>query len=978
MNKTASVKTAKKTISKKSTTIKNGDVLSNLKSDILGEVAPILNKLSMPKIKKEMAKEFNSVLEIEFEKLKSEFENKHKKSSTNFSNVLADFENKLMDGLKNNSSLKKQFDSFKNNAVMDLENNLEGMLSKKLSGVIESTIALHKKTDLEIKDLKDSFSKLVSATKTNEKEISTENREEERRQAQFLVNKVNEVVDKVNMFEDEFKDSQKKIFGNFELNIDTQFEQVEKRVRQELLHRVEIELEANHQDFSKKENDLESNLLKFKVDLSSHVKEYISSLDRELKVLSGRESDLSLKEKDFMQKVKVQIGMDVSVLENKVKDFRVEMDTLLKKLDSKKDKKIFDEEIKSTLIKTRKDIGSELAKQVIFTNEELTRVSLSAKENVQNLTTEVEDKLFNQIQSFKNSFDKELLTFSKELGVRDSKLEKEISALSLDRQGLANERSSFNEKFSKLFMESKSQIKDAIVSVKNSNTELKGTMTEMVSKKLGEQVDKFNKKYDTNLSKFEKKVSTVEMKFEKSLGAVANQRELLASDKKAFEEKIENAITETQLKITSIFSNFENESSDLESILVNLVTEKLNLQVAEFEDKFSKHIGVYDEKLKVQEESLASKIESISKERELLMKERDDIHTQVLEVLETSKRDIAEDLSKSNEIFDSLRSEVEDTLARQVMVSSDQLSKIKDESYQFRDSLKSDIEDKLIFSNKKNDEEFSVHLKKFDYELKVKEDNFIKKLLTLEDEKNSAIKELSTFKGDLATHTKEYIDSLDQQLEKIKTEERNFEKEKDVFVFELEETTKARKLDIESFGNEIRDSIESLVSLEKGKFETNENTFRNTFSDKVNNLHNYQVKKLDSIEKKFVDKNLKFVEDRVEQSLDMLKIIEDSISAKVLTIDKKVDEVNSKEDDLAEGVLVFENRISGKIDSKMELVNGSFDSKIIEIENLTKNITKDFSQREIDFIEDFAALKSNLNIKIDEVNTREDNLSESV
>jgi hypothetical protein len=320
--KTAGTKTAKKTISKKSTTIKNADILSNLKSEILDEVAPVLNKLSMPKIKKEIAKEFNSVLELEFEKLKSEFENKHKKSSLKFSSVLNDFENKLMSGIKNNSSLKKQFDSFSQNTISDLENNLEGMVSKKLSSVIESTIELHKKTDLEIKDLKNSFSKLVKDNKSQKIESDVEAREDERRQAQFIVNKVNEVVDKVNRFEDEFNEGQKKVLGNFELNIDNQFEQVEKRVRQELLHRVEIELQANHQDFSKKESDFEINLKKFKTDLSTHVKEYISSLDKELKTLTNRESDLSLKEKDFMQKVKIQIGMDVSVLENKVNDFR--------------------------------------------------------------------------------------------------------------------------------------------------------------------------------------------------------------------------------------------------------------------------------------------------------------------------------------------------------------------------------------------------------------------------------------------------------------------------------------------------------------------------------------------------------------------------------------------------------------------------------------------------------------------------------
>jgi hypothetical protein len=963
--KSAGTKTAKKTISKKSTTIKNEDILSNLKSDILSEVAPVLNKLSLPKIKKEVAKEFNSVLELEFEKLKSEFDNKHKKSSLKFSNVLNDFETKLMSSLNNNSSLKKQFSSFKENTISDLENNLEGLLSKKLSGVIESTIALHKKTDLEIKGLKDSFSKLVKDTKNKQIETAVESREDERKQAQFIVNKVNEVVDKVNRFEDDFNEGQKKILGNFELNIDNQFEQVEKRVRQELLHRVEIELQANHQDFSKQEKDFENNLKKFKVDLSTHVKEYISSLDKELKSLSNRESELSLKEKDFMQKVKVQIGMDVSVLENKVKDFRKEMDDLLKKLDSKKERKIFNDEIKSTLAKTKSEIESELDKQLHKNNEELTRVSLVAKESVKNLTNEVEDKLFNQIEGFKNSFDKELLTFSKELETRDSKLEKEISTLAMDREGLANERSSFNEKFSRLFLESKSQIKEAILSVKESNKDLKGTFTEMLTKKLSDQVEKFNKKYESNISKFEKKVSTFEGKFEKSLSSVASERDLLANDRKTFEAKFEKAVEETQEKINLVFSKFEIENKDLESALTNIVTAKLNLQVEDFEAKFKSHVNVFDEKLKVQENLLAEKIESISKERELLMKERVEVHDKVLEVLENSKRDIAEDLNKSNEIFDSLRSDVEESLARQIAMSSDQLSKIKDESYQFRDSIKSDIEDKLVYSNNKNDEEFKLHLEKFKNELKTKEEEFLKKLLALEEEKNSAILGLSGFKTELATHTKEYIDSLDKQLEKIKVEGKNLEEEKNVFVGVLEDTTNARKLDIESFGNEIRDSIASVISLQKETFEKNENSFRNIFSDKISNLENFQKKKLESIEKKFVDKNLKFVEDRVEQSIDMLKLIEDSLSAKVLTIDKKVDEVNAKEDDLAENVGLFENRVNERIETRLMSAEQSFNSRFLKIEEKASQRVSDLSQREREFVEDCSSLETEINERVE-------------
>ncbi len=1097
VKKTAGTKTAKKTISKKSTTIKNEDILTNLKSEILDEVNPILKKLSMPKIKKEVSKEFNLILEDEFDKLKGEFDFKHKKSHKKFTNILESFEDKLLDGLKTNSNLQKQFETFKKNVSEDLQISIEGLISSKLSKAIESTIALHKKTDLEISDMKKSINDLIKSNEKFEEKNSVEIREEERRQAQFIVGKVNEVVDKVNLFEDEFTENQKKVFGNFELNVDNQFEQVEKKIRQELLHRIEIELQANHQDFSKKENDLESELKVFKADLSNHVKNYIESLDKELKVLSNRESDLTLKEKDFMQKVKIQIGMDVSVLENKITAFKAEMDELLKKLDLEKEKKIFNKDIKDKIFKAEAQIKFDLDNQIKVNNETLARVELDSKEKLKDLKDSVEEKLFTQINDFKKSLDTELINFTKELDARDLKfsseikqltkdrkdleniavsledkfsslvsdtksnvefeldnqvkinndtlsriedsnnqkfdilkhevegrllsqvdefkktlsdelnsfekeldardlmLDSEIKKLSLDREGLANERNNFNEKFSKLFIESKNQVKEAILSVKESNKDVKAGLFETVTKKLNVQIEKFNKKYDSNFLKFEKKVAKVEEKFEKSLNLVNFERESLEKEKESFEERFSESIQTTQLRIDSIFQKFEIENKDIETSLANVVSAKLKEQVEEFDRQFEVHIENFEQRLKIQEESLSGKVEAINHERELLQNERTEIHSEIVELLSSSKREIARDMEKSGEVFDSLRVEVEEVLAKQVTVCSDQLTKIKAETNDFRSDLKADVEDKVIFSIKKSEEEFNLSLEKFEHELKLKEEEFLKKLLTLEDEKNVAISELGKFKAEIANHTKEYVESLDEQLNKIKTEERNLEVEKDVFVGELEETTKARKLDIETFGNSIRDSISEVIMLEKEKSQANEDRFRDTFNEKVNNLFNFQKEKLEAIEKKFVDKNLKFVEDRVEQSLDMLKIVEDSINSKVQTVEKKVEMVESREDDLTQSVISFEKRIEKKIESgvltlekreeefvesftnineefggiidkKFDDLEKTFTGKVSKFETDSEQRLLFISQREREFVEDLSDLSQNVNERIEE------------
>lgn len=946
--KTTVKKTASNTKSKSVKTIKKSAGLEDLKSEILNEVSPILNKLSMPKIKKEVAKEFNSLLEVEFEKLKSEFDSKNKKSHISVKKIMMDLETKLIDSLKNNSSLKKQFDSLKKNMVGDLENNLEGLVSKKLTGVIDSTIALHRNTEKDIKILQDKFVSLTKEAKSEDANQSLQIREEERKQAQFIVDKVNEVVSMVNKFEDDFKLDQIKVHKNFEAEVESQFEEVEKKVRKELLHRFELELEANHQDYVRNEKINAIELMKFKGELSKHVKEYIKSLDSELKVLKNRNSELSLKEKDFMKKVKVQINGDVSVLEKKLKSFSVEVNELLKKLDSKKERKVLNDEIKSSLDKSKKNISDELAKQIILVNEEITRIGLHSKENVKNLTDSVEDKLFNEINTFKNSLDKELQGFNLQLKTRDEDLNKQIKQLSLDREGFASERTSFNDKVSNLVIESKNQIKENLTKFKEDGKTIKSNLSESIIKKFETQVDKFNKKYESNFEKFKVKVGKVEDKYSNSLAKINSEKEILTVQRVEFDEKFNLLLNTTQKKLDTIIDHFEDENKDVESALSNLVGKKLTDQVEEYTKIFNSYVEEFENKLSDEKNSLEESLKVISEQRDVVVSEWAEI-----------KRDV-------QDILSSFKIEVEESIAKQVSITSDHINKVTAENIEFREGLKEQIENKLVFATKQFRDEYDNHLNKFNEELKGKEASFLNKLSVVESEKDEMLLELTEFKSEISNLTKSYIASLNEQLEKVVSEEKKFETEKELFIGELDDSTKTRKLELEDYANSLRNELKEILVVEKETFSDNESKFRESFTEKINNLSEFQKKKLESIEKKFVDRNLKYVTDRVEQSLDVLKIVENDIETKVETAKKQIEIISNKEDTLMADVAVFERNVNEKVEERIMNLEKSINRRTIEIEDGIKTENNKITSREEQFGEEFKHLRKETNEKLEE------------
>jgi len=243
-----------------------------------------------------------------------------------------------------------------------------------------------------------------------------------------------------------------------------------------------------------------------------------------------------------------------------------------------------------------------------------------------------------------------------------------------------------------------------------------------------------------------------------------------------------------------------------------------------------------------------------------------------------------------------------------------------------------EIENKLVSATNFFQKDYDEHIAKFDLELASKEENYLKKLIVVEDEKNAVLKDLTEYKEEISKLTKEYVTSMDTQLEKIKIEEKNFETEKQVFVGQIEEHTKARKLELEDYSHELGKHIEGVIVEHQEKFQRHEDTFREVFNEKISKLGDFQKKKLESIEKKFIEKNLKYVDGRIAESLKELKLVEESIVAKVGTVELQIKALDNKEDNLAEEISIFEDTVSERIEERLMNLEKSMNKRFLGIE----------------------------------------------
>ena len=205
------------------------------------------------------------------------------------------------------------------------------------------------------------------------------------------------------------------------------------------------------------------------------------------------------------------------------------------------------------------------------------------------------------------------------------------------------------------------------------------------------------------------------------------------------------------------------------------------------------------------------------------------------------------------------------------------LTKLSNENKADKIKFSEDIEIKFVTAKDQFEKEFKDHLVSFDKELKQKETEFLNKIKNLYNEKEALVIEMTSFKDEIAILSKDYLNKFDSELKNINVYEVSFNSEWQAFFTYVDELIKVKKLELQDYSNSLEKNIYELLKSQKESFDNNENSFREIFNEKITALNDLTIKKLDSIEKKFLDKNIKIINEKVEAQIEYLELFEQKI-----------------------------------------------------------------------------------------------------
>lgn len=821
------------------TTAKNSNSLS-LKEDILKEINPLLEKLSFKSVKGDLYKEIGELLELEISKLRSEFDNKNKKSSKDFTKKLSDIELKVIDTIKSNSELKNELKKFENQKFTEIFNEFE----TKLHSVI---------TNLN--------TKFISFIKSNENEID---------KIKVLVDNQKKYLDNtkksISLFEKQIKDLGKQ--DSIDLSsINSKLLKLEQ-------DNVSLKsLLEKHEDvlYNRKEQET--------LEIEKRVRKLLETTEENFKLLNIAKNEIQkelfLKTKEYFDKEGAKI-----------------LTSYLKKLEKSSFKNLFE------------DFNSKFSEFKIQAELELKNSIGELEKNKENIQISLEKVKTNFLEEIKDYIEK---------------LDFELKDLKKERVNFENRFNKISNDFDILKQDNKIFIDSSI-------------------KDLSKNIDL---KLETVLSDTEKQIAKISLSSENFLKKISIEN---INDKNKFFEDIEKLKKEFLKHIQKYIENLDKELKLLKKEQLKFNSQKdnhienIDKKIEFFSNEFEKILSEIKDERNAEKDYLVSKYNKIVEEFENIKNKNDKI---IIEYKENFTKEIDRRLTN-------LLKESKEEISKQVLSNNQYLiresTKIKEEQR----LLSENIENKFITVKNQFEEEFRNHLKSFDEKIAEKEDYFINKLSILEEEKTQTHKELEEFKIEITKLTKEYVKNLDDELQKVKTEELQIEDKKKELIFQIDELTKAKQTQLNDYFEKLQFELKNIIEQEKLLFEKNENSFREVFNEKIGNLELFIKNRLDSIDKKFVEKNIKVVEDKIALESKTIHILSDELKSKSDVIDKKIEMFENKEADFQANILNETDLLKSKVESRLIGLEKQLNKRFLELDS---NFTN-FKAIIIDEVED--------------------------
>lgn len=610
--------------------------------------------------------------------------------------------------------------------------------------------------------------------------------------------------------------------------------------------------------------------------------------------------------------------------------------------------------LKSELKKLSKDkideeIFVEIEKKIIDQlKQSMTKVSISetkTKEELNNLKSET--------SSIKQAYEKlqsELKTLSKDKAGDFSVIESKLNNLEKENHGL---RSLIEKYEDKLYSREKEEVFEVENKVKGI---LEQAQSNLVKIKKEEEshaqflVDKVNEIVE-NVNSFEKELQKQETK------AISQIKKEVSTSFKETRKKVLEDLKSKDLDYKKDLNDFKTQSAlHIKNLITELNSEFKHLKkTIEFFDKDKGSTIEFQKKEhELIKKSLNDQIQNFTKE--VLQKEKE-----LVTLIHNNKSALEEKVEEKSIEY---QKEIKEDFARKLVKDNEFLTKIKTDFKEYKRELNENLENRFVNSKTQYDNKFKSHLENFEKELKSKEKDFLNKLSVVETERVQVLEDMNRFKEDMSVLTKEYVQKLDDELKNIKSSEANFEKSKTAFIGHIDELTQEKKAELKDTTNELKTKITTVLEEQKETFNRHENTFREVFNQKVTSLHDYSKNRLDKIEKKFVEKNLKYVTKELDSHIEPIKLLEDSINAKAELIEKNIELVNQKEEAIAADMLSHEHNLKEKVEERLTNSEKHLNKRFLEIDTQFG----EFKSIVIDEVEDLIKEVDTLvNNKVEEV-----------
>lgn len=630
------------------------------------------------------------------------------------------------------------------------------------------------------------------------------------------------------------------------------------------------------------------------------------------------------------------------------------------------------------------DLEKKIETTISKTKKTLAQDHIKAKKNLETIEQTVsnyEQEIKNSLKEFKRSktlFEKSLKETQRDSSLVESKvlsLEKELKGIHSLIERYENDLYS-KEQQEELDIEKKvsSKLEETQKLLQNFS-KVKDAHEAFLTKKLNSIID--------NVDSFEKRLISLEKKDMDSIKEYAKDQtqKLVSKQNKEFDKFLKASLKEFikekeffEKKIVGLekeFDIFKTQSSSLlKEYLDNLDVEISNLRefaqkeeefrnsfTKEQQDKFEDHISTTNQTL----ESMSSELKAFE---DFMKKKDDELGSKQHQFIEETKTQVE---NYKKELDEKNKKTLENDLSKTKEQTSEEILKIKNEltraSTDMKEAsrdLKEDLEKKFYSLKLRYDETLDTHLNEIEKEFSERETSFVRKVSELAEEKNQLFEDIESFKTEIAALTKEFSTQIETEMSSLKKEHVDFENHKDEFVSKLDNLTHMRRVQLHEDYDSYKREFSEVISTHKKDLVDKEDSFKTLFNEKISSLWEFMDTKLESIDKKFVDKNVAEVKKFFDKEKKELRDFEESLFEKSKELDKKFETSEQKELEFFESLHDEQEDLQEKVEERLMQLEQQLNKRFLdldedfahvkgvvldEVEGLMRDVTTSFDEK---------------------------------